>query len=844
MSSPPSNNASASARRGLGAPAASTSAASASLSGTASASASASGGATPATNVSANVSRGPSVDSLHPAPPASNPAVKYRILAPPPSASSQLQPKHALGHALGAGTSPGLSPSRQTPSPAAGAGSAAASAPASPTIAPMPGPAIIAPTLGTAVGQRVPLRSTTAKLTHPNRKTVLLPDSDDPTPIPPNHQRPPVAASVPTSPLATTPVAANFRTGLVSAPSTTPPSPSPAPSSLPVPTIASPDADADADNAASIATSSSLNQPPLVLPSSIPTDRHSVLDDLMVHEIARDSPIVDPIMYSHSPPENITHMFSQSSASTNGPGAGRSSSHSPPRRNAAGGDVSGVSDAESDDVHVLGPRPPSPGVAEPRRLSLATGLHRAGSPHPHNGEHTGDGRPESITTPRPPSQRHLEHIQEISSSAGARTVAEHMAKEDRTWMPRCTAYVTASRYRFNDLITFLVTRHKVQVRAFDECLYASYPQFCHSPLYATPLVDPATQSTTDAATAAAVGSTSDDTGGELRKSKSLSHSHLLRAPFTHPTLDTHTNPMRAMFPTLDPVEQVAPIPLAHPILPYGEVAFFEYGVTVMWGMTAKEEQWLLGEIRQFHASEAIPRVLSSRVADHDADMLAAAGTGSPPDESTSLLIHDTSSLMSDPDSLYDEDNMVTEEFHFQYMPNGRPRIFNDIITLRDGNHLTKVTISHGIAQSCKLLLFEIKMENTLQRTRNIPKSLAQTGTVALTPREVTVLTGHLYQLRMDLNLISNVLDVPDMFWTTPGWQPLYRAVQKYLEIPQRSKTLNLRAQVLSDLLDMLSSHITTAQMDWMTWVVIIMIAISVVVLALEIVMKALKVGAH
>ncbi|KAJ3369958.1 hypothetical protein GGF31_004808 [Allomyces arbusculus] len=439
-------------------------------------------------------------------------------------------------------------------------------------------------------------------------------------------------------------------------------------------------------------------------------------------------------------------------------------------------------------------------------------------------------------------QHHRTHIQELSSER-ARTVAENLPKEDRRWMPRCAAYVTANKYRFAELINFLVTKHKVQVRAYDECLYAIYPQFCHAPLYATPLPP-----STPAPASPAVGPPQSTAPTDLRRAKSLSQSHLVDLPTTNPipaptAIDSvdHLAYAPMAVPPPPSVRPVAPGselydgPIAAdnlfsgasssngaavatvpdpPILPYGEVCLFEYGVVVCWGMTEKEERWLLRQLRPFH---------------EDRD-----GTSPSDDTVANDALLDAADL----------DDIVQEEFHVQYETrrHGKARLFNDIITLTNGNHMTKVTISHGIAQSCKLLQFEVLMETTLERTRGIPKSLAQTGMVHLSSHEITMLMGQLYRLRMDVNLVSNVLDTPDFFWTEPRWQPLYRAVQKYLEITQRASTLNLRASVLSDLLDMLSSHTTSSKMDYLTYVIIILIAVDVVVLLGEIVMKAIKIG--
>nr|CAG8624918.1 8472_t:CDS:2 [Entrophospora candida] len=83
------------------------------------------------------------------------------------------------------------------------------------------------------------------------------------------------------------------------------------------------------------------------------------------------------------------------------------------------------------------------------------------------------------------------------------------------------------------------------------------------------------------------------------------------------------------------------------------------------------------------------------------------------------------------------------------------------------------------------------MEDTINITKSIPKMLALTGRLNF---------GGLFKLRMNVNLISNVLDTPEIFWSEPLLQPLYNAIRTYLEISQRVKVLNDRCNVINDLL--------------------------------------------
>lgn len=70
--------------------------------------------------------------------------------------------------------------------------------------------------------------------------------------------------------------------------------------------------------------------------------------------------------------------------------------------------------------------------------------------------------------------------------------------------------------------------------------------------------------------------------------------------------------------------------------------------------------------------------------------------------------------------------------------------------------------------------------------------------------------GHLFIMRINVNLVSNVLDTPEIFWSEPALEPLYQAIRGYLEISQRVDLLNQRVGVISDLLDMLKEHLNSS----------------------------------
>ncbi|KAF9114020.1 hypothetical protein BGX27_000286 [Mortierella sp. AM989] len=232
-------------------------------------------------------------------------------------------------------------------------------------------------------------------------------------------------------------------------------------------------------------------------------------------------------------------------------------------------------------------------------------------------------------------------------------------------------------------------------------------------------------------------------------------------------------------------------PVAAPFMG-GEIFFFDYGVVVFWNMTVEQETWILADLAQFELKRLMP------------------------------------------------DDVQVEEFHFEYAGYSTPRIYNDMITLRGGNHMIKLTISHAISQSVKLALYECQMDDTIDDTKIIPIQLAQTGKLNYSRPQITKISGHLFQLRMNVDLVSNVLDTPEIFWSEPELQPLYDAIRGYLEIGQRAKVLRDRCLVISDLLTMLRDDLASNNMNYITWIIIILIVIAVIVAAGEIVVKYLN----
>ncbi|KAK3672710.1 Sad1-interacting factor 3 [Recurvomyces mirabilis] len=85
---------------------------------------------------------------------------------------------------------------------------------------------------------------------------------------------------------------------------------------------------------------------------------------------------------------------------------------------------------------------------------------------------------------------------------------------------------------------------------------------------------------------------------------------------------------------------------------------------------------------------------------------------------------------------------------------------------------------------------------------------------------------------------SNMLDTPNFFWDSePTLHPLYQAVREYLEIKPRIQVLNERCRVFLDLAEILSDSINDVKMTRITWIIIVLIVLSILVTCTEVFLR-------
>ncbi|KAI0895481.1 DUF155-domain-containing protein [Annulohypoxylon nitens] len=390
-----------------------------------------------------------------------------------------------------------------------------------------------------------------------------------------------------------------------------------------------------------------------------------------------------------------------------------------------------------------------------------------------------------------------------------KSYAERLPKFERTEkLSRLTAYCTAQSYKMKSTSEFLRKKHDAKTKLYDDCLYTVY----HIPLL--PGLDGCRVRSRPILKTPGTGKTVLDLEIERSEQRDehmgyydeYAYGERGESPSQengggyHPSpeergRDTEGHHSEQDHSSLSPINRLAP-----DAKQFAEMFVFSYGVVVFWNFTEAQEKAILADIT-FAETEA------------------------------------GASLVTRP---FDQSDVETEEFHFEYNADvKRPRIFNDMITLLPrSDHMVKLTISHAIAQSTKLCFFEEKMSETMLNAQHVPKRLALTGELNMTRTEIVMILGRLFKSRVEINLSSNILDVPNFFWDSePTLHPLYVAIREYLEIDLRTKVLNERCRVFLDLAEILSDSVADSKMSAITWIIIVLIVISICVTVTEVALR-------
>lgn len=156
------------------------------------------------------------------------------------------------------------------------------------------------------------------------------------------------------------------------------------------------------------------------------------------------------------------------------------------------------------------------------------------------------------------------------------------------------------------------------------------------------------------------------------------------------------------------------------------------------------------------------------------------------------------------------------------------KIVDEVIELPNQDMLSRLAISHGLAQSVRLATFENVIQKTINKTKHIPEHLARAGKIPLSKKEIRKKMGELFLERSSVNLHFDILDVPEFFWDHSDVEPLYRLIANHLDLETRVEVLNQRLDIVHELFQMLGNELNHQHSSKLELIIILLIVIEVV----------------
>ena len=305
-----------------------------------------------------------------------------------------------------------------------------------------------------------------------------------------------------------------------------------------------------------------------------------------------------------------------------------------------------------------------------------------------------------------------------------KSYAERLPKARRAEkLARVTAYCTAQAYKLRGTAAFLKNKHVARTKLYDDCLYTVYHlpllpgsegyRIRSSPVLKSPGGKAVLDEEIERSELRDYGEGFfEEDGGERFGVRNTEDEDSPRGVESNHDDEGYREEDRRRR-SEHSRRSASPQRVAPDAFTFAEMFVFSYGVVVFWNFTERQEKDILADLTFSESETGLSLVTRAQK----------------------------------------EEDFETEEFHFEYSPDTpRPRVFNDMITLRSGDHMIKLAMSHAIAQSTKLSFFEQRMANQMAEAQHVPKTLALTGKLGMKREEVVKILGALFKSRVDVNL--------------------------------------------------------------------------------------------
>lgn len=141
--------------------------------------------------------------------------------------------------------------------------------------------------------------------------------------------------------------------------------------------------------------------------------------------------------------------------------------------------------------------------------------------------------------------------------------------------------------------------------------------------------------------------------------------------------------------------------------------------------------------------------------------------------------------------------------------------------------LDKAAFSSGISRSTRLAILEELLEAHIEKTRKFTENLSDGKRLNLTESMVLRSTGSLFLIRGKLNLYSELTETPDLYWSEPQLERIYKQMSRSLDIQPRIAILNTKLDYATEESRAFMAVLNEKKGTHLEWIIIYLITVEV-----------------
>ncbi|KAJ9570340.1 MIOREX complex component 10 [Nakaseomyces glabratus] len=165
-------------------------------------------------------------------------------------------------------------------------------------------------------------------------------------------------------------------------------------------------------------------------------------------------------------------------------------------------------------------------------------------------------------------------------------------------------------------------------------------------------------------------------------------------------------------------------------------------------------------------------------------------------------------------------------------PKTNSRLIGDVILInsieKSEGILDKAAFSSGLSRSTALAVLENAMERHISNTRIITEKISTGLKLKVKESDALKSIGRLFLIRGRLNLYSELIETPDLYWSEPELEIIFKDVSRYLDISPRINILNSKLDYSTDECRAILSLLNERNSSFLEWIIIYLITFEVI----------------